>query len=57
MAIKPPTKFPFSATCNEYGICGAFGLLDQGVSEQLDMAQIRARTVVEERREKEIPSP
>ena len=33
-----PAKLDFSAKYSEYGICGALGLFDQGVTEVSDMA-------------------
>ena len=43
---KEPTRVPakpcFSPRYNEYEICGAFGLLDQGPSGESDIVQERA---------------
>lgn len=38
-ARKIPAKIAFSPTYIEYGICGALGLLDQGISPESDMAR------------------
>ena len=39
----PPTAYdsknPFSQACSEGGICGALGLLDQGLQKESDMVQ------------------
>lgn len=39
--IGYPAKLTFSLKYSEYGICGALGSLDQGASDESDMAEVR----------------
>lgn len=37
--MRMPAKIPFSREYSKCGICGAVGLLDQGFSDESDIAQ------------------